>query len=94
MSKLKTSRMAKFEAAVDLFVCNRDKRDAALKVTAAALAELDALVDSATEAEIAAAENDFEDKFDKLVKLATARTDNLGALLALSCEWIPDSAKN
>jgi hypothetical protein len=71
--KQKTDPFAKFRTA-----CRRardfgDKRDAALKVAAAALATLETTVesDTATQADIDAAEVEYEAKVDVLVELNT-----------------------
>jgi hypothetical protein len=73
MSQKKPNAFAKFMAAVHRGVDLRDKRDAALKAAAAALATLEAIVDSdtATQAEINATEVEYEAKVDVLVELDT-----------------------
>jgi hypothetical protein len=65
---------AKVHAAVRHGVDLRDQRDDALKSAAAALAILEAMVESGTvdQADINAAEGAYEAKVDALVKLETA----------------------
>jgi hypothetical protein len=71
--KKKPNAFAKFMAAVHRGVDLRDKRDAALKAAAAALATLEAMVDSdtATQAEINATGVEYGAKVDVLVELDT-----------------------
>jgi hypothetical protein len=73
MSEKKPNAFVKFTAAVRRGVDLRDKRDAALKVAAAALATLEAMVESgtATRKDIDAAEVEYEAKVDILVELDT-----------------------
>jgi hypothetical protein len=71
MCKKKPNAFAKFTAAVHRGVDLRDKRDAALKAAAAALAALEAMVESgtATRKDIDATEVEYEAKVDILVEL-------------------------
>ena len=74
MSLKKTpNAFAKFTAAVHRGVDLRDKRDAALKAAAAALATLEATMesDTATRDDIDAAEVEYEEKVGLLVELNT-----------------------
>jgi hypothetical protein len=73
MSEKKAKLVAKFRAEVRGVCDVRDKRDAALKVAAAALATLEATAesDTATKADLDAAEVLYEDQFDVLVELNT-----------------------
>jgi hypothetical protein len=68
---LENSPLANFKTAVRRCVQLRDKRDAALKAAAASLSQLEAMVDSATvtDAEVDAAEVEFEQKVGALVEL-------------------------
>ena len=68
MSK-KSSAFAKFSAAVHRGVDLRDKRDAAVKAAAAALATLESIVESGTanQADIDAAEVEYEAKVGVLI---------------------------
>jgi hypothetical protein len=72
MSKKKPNPFGKLKAVVDHCVDLRDERDAALKTAAAALARLEATVDSdtATQADINATEVEYEDQVDAFVGLA------------------------
>jgi hypothetical protein len=71
MSEKKPNAFAKLKATVRRGVDLRDKRDAALKVAAAALVTLEAMLEagSATRKEIDAAEVEYEAKVDILVEL-------------------------
>jgi hypothetical protein len=84
MRTIKPNPMAKVRPAAVRCARSRDKRDAALKAAAAALAELEATIDSdsATEVEVEAAENEYEEKVDLLVKVDTALTADFEAMLA------------
>jgi hypothetical protein len=73
MSEKKSEALAKFSAMIRGVCDIRDKRDAALKVAAAALATLEATAesDTATQADLDAAEVVYEDQFDALIELNT-----------------------
>src|SRR5258706_16187954 len=73
MSEKKSEALAKFRAEVRGVCDVRDKRDAALKVAAAALATLEATAesDTVTQADLDAAEVVYEDQFDALIELNT-----------------------
>lgn len=72
MTEIKPNAFASFTAAVQRGVVLRDKRDAALKAAAAALATLEAMVEScADHGEINAAEVEYEAKVSVLVELNT-----------------------
>jgi soluble cytochrome b562 len=63
--------LANVKTALGRCVHLRNERDAALKTAAASLAQLEAMVDSdtATDAEVNAAEAEYEKKVDALVEL-------------------------
>jgi hypothetical protein len=72
MTEIKPDALASFTAAVHRGVDLRDKRDAALKTAAAALATLEAMVEScADQGEIDAAEVEYEATVSALVELNT-----------------------
>jgi hypothetical protein len=73
MCKKKPDPLAKFRAASRRVFDLRDERDAALKVAAAALATLEATVesDTAIQDDINAIEVEYEDKVNVLVELDT-----------------------
>jgi len=73
LSKKQSEVPAKFRAMVRGVRDIRDKRDAALKVAAAALAalEITAESDTATQADLNTAEVVYEDQFDVLIELNT-----------------------
>ena len=72
-AKKNPNALAKFKAAVLYTVDLRDKRDDSLKEAAAALAALEALVESgAIGKDIDTAEHEYEAKVDLLAELETA----------------------
>jgi hypothetical protein len=73
MTEKKTNPLAKLRAACRRAADFRDKRDAALKVAAAALTTLEATVesDTATQDDIDAVEVEYEDKVNVLIGLDT-----------------------
>jgi hypothetical protein len=73
-TKKQSDPFAKLKTAVDHYADLRDERDAALKTAAAALATLEATMDSdtATQADIDAAELEYEGKVAAFVGLDTA----------------------
>jgi hypothetical protein len=85
MCKKTPDLLANVKTAVRRCAAFRDERDAALKTAAAALAQLEAIVDSdtATEAEVEAAEDEYEEKVDLLVKVDTALTADFEGMLAV-----------
>jgi hypothetical protein len=87
-TKKNTDPFAKLETAVGRSVAFRDERDAALKAAAAALAELEAAVDSesATEVDVDAAEVEYEERIDLLVELDTTLSAACVAIMDIQAE--------
>jgi hypothetical protein len=92
MCKKTPDPLANVKTAVRRCAAFRDERDAALKTAAAALAQLEAIVDSdtATEAEAEATENEYEEKVDLLDdRFHETGIDETGSMELEGCWWIP-----
>jgi len=83
-TKKQPNPFAKLKTTVGRYVDFRGERDAALKTAAAALAKLEATIDSdiATQADIDAAEVEYEKKVDELVELDTTLSAACDTILA------------
>jgi hypothetical protein len=83
-TKKNPNPFAKVKTALGRCTHFRDERDAALKTAAASLAQLEAMVDSdaATDAEVNAAEVEFEKKVDAFVELDKALSAACDSALA------------
>ena len=83
-TKKRSNPFAKLKTAVDHYADFRDERDVALKTAAAALATLEATMDSdtATKADIDAAEVEYEEKVAAFVELDTTVSAAWASFLA------------
>jgi hypothetical protein len=85
-TKKRPNPFGKLKTDVDRYADLRDERDAALKIAAVALAALEAMMDSdvATQADIGAAELEYEGKVELLFDLAKVVRDALAVVVAES----------